>query len=85
MDDDASSRLGFRVTLESAGYEVTEAEDGEEAMEYLRTDPADLALSTSVCPSWTESRRSRASGTRELTCRSSLLPHTVASRVLPKP
>ncbi len=44
VDDDASSRLGFRVTLESAGYEVTEAEDGEEAMECLRTDPADLAL-----------------------------------------
>ena len=42
VDDDASSRLGFRVTLESAGYEVAEAADGEEAMEFLRTDPADL-------------------------------------------
>jgi DNA-binding response OmpR family regulator len=44
VDDEASSRLGFRVALEVAGYGVTEAEDGEQALEHLRGDPADLAL-----------------------------------------
>lgn len=43
-DDQASSRLGFRVALEAAGYGVTEAEDGEQALESLRDDPVDLAL-----------------------------------------
>jgi DNA-binding response OmpR family regulator len=43
-DDDAGSRLGFRVALEAAGYEVTEAEDGDRALESLRDDPADLAI-----------------------------------------
>ena len=44
IDDEANCRLGFRVTLEAAGYEVTEAEDGEEALESLRADPADLVI-----------------------------------------
>ncbi len=43
-DDEANSRLGFRVTLEAAGYEVTEATDGAAALESLRDDPADLVL-----------------------------------------
>ena len=44
VDDDATTRLGFRVALEVAGYEVTEADDGEQALEALRADPADLVL-----------------------------------------
>jgi DNA-binding response OmpR family regulator len=44
VDDDASTRLGFRVALEAAGYETSEAEDGEQALEELRADPADLVL-----------------------------------------
>ena len=44
VDDDATTRLGLRVALEVAGYEVTEAEDGEQALEALRADPADLVL-----------------------------------------
>jgi DNA-binding response OmpR family regulator len=43
-DDDAGSRLGFRVVLEAAGYEVTEVEDGDQALKSLRDDPADLAI-----------------------------------------
>ncbi|MGP0066656.1 MAG: response regulator [Isosphaeraceae bacterium] len=43
-DDEANCRLGFRVALETAGYVVIEAQDGEEALEFLRDDPADLAL-----------------------------------------
>lgn len=43
-DDHAGIRLGFRTALEVAGYEVTEAEDGDRALEILRRDKADLAL-----------------------------------------
>ena len=43
-DDQASSRQGVRAVLEAAGYEVTEAEDGDQALRSLRDDPADLAL-----------------------------------------
>jgi len=43
-DDHAGSRLGFRTALEAAAYGVTEAEDGERALEVLRNDAADLAL-----------------------------------------
>src|SRR5262245_1593737 len=43
-DDDAGSRLGFHVALEAAGYQVTEAEDGDQALESLLDDPADLAI-----------------------------------------
>jgi CheY-like chemotaxis protein len=42
-DDQASNRLGFRAVLE-AGYDVTEAGDGDQALKSLRDDPADLAL-----------------------------------------
>jgi DNA-binding NtrC family response regulator len=44
VDDEPSIRLGFRVALEVAGYEVAEAADGAAALEQLRNDPADLAL-----------------------------------------
>jgi DNA-binding response OmpR family regulator len=43
-DDQTDSRLGIRVILEATGYEVTEAEDGDQALKSLRDDPADLAL-----------------------------------------
>jgi DNA-binding response OmpR family regulator len=36
--------------LEPAGYEVTEAGDGEQALKSLRDDPADLALLDSQMP-----------------------------------
>jgi DNA-binding response OmpR family regulator len=43
-DDDAGSRLGFRVALETAGYEVIEAADGAQALVALRDAPIDVAL-----------------------------------------
>jgi DNA-binding response OmpR family regulator len=43
-DDDDGSRLGFRVALEAAGYEVTEAEDGDQVLESLVGNPADLTI-----------------------------------------
>lgn len=49
-DDQAGSRLGIRAILEPAGYEVLEAADGEQALELLREDAADLALLDSGMP-----------------------------------
>jgi DNA-binding response OmpR family regulator len=43
-EEQAGSRLGARAVLEAAGYEVTEAEAGDQVLESLRDDPSDLAL-----------------------------------------
>jgi DNA-binding response OmpR family regulator len=43
-EDQASLRVAYRAVLESAGYEVTEMEDGQQALDSLRREPADLAL-----------------------------------------
>ncbi len=40
VDDDASIRETLRELLEDAGYSVTEARDGLQALEYLRKSPA---------------------------------------------
>jgi DNA-binding response OmpR family regulator len=44
VDDEPNVRLMFRTALESAGYAVEEAADGEQALECLRHAPADLVL-----------------------------------------
>jgi two-component system chemotaxis response regulator CheY len=44
VDDSASIRQMVGVTLRSAGYEVVEATDGQEALEYAREHPVDLVL-----------------------------------------
>jgi two-component system, chemotaxis family, chemotaxis protein CheY len=44
VDDSASIRQMLGVTLRSAGYEVVEATDGQEALEYARQHPVDLVL-----------------------------------------
>ncbi|PSQ83681.1 MAG: Fis family transcriptional regulator, partial [Bacteroidetes bacterium QS_1_65_9] len=44
VDDEASIRRTLREILEYEDYEVVDAENGEEAIEKLRTDPYDLAL-----------------------------------------
>jgi DNA-binding NtrC family response regulator len=44
VDDEPNVRLVFRTALESAGYSVTEAEDGEKAIDRLRALPADMVL-----------------------------------------
>jgi two-component system chemotaxis response regulator CheY len=44
VDDSASMRQMVGVTLRSAGYEVVEATDGTEALEYARRHAVDLVL-----------------------------------------
>jgi len=44
VDDSASMRQMVGVTLRAAGYEVVEATDGQEALEYARQHPVDLVL-----------------------------------------
>ena len=44
VDDESNVRLVFRTTLESAGYEVSEASDGGAALEELRERHFDLIL-----------------------------------------
>ena len=44
VDDSASMRQMVRFTLESAGYEVVQAADGVEALDYAKSGKADLVL-----------------------------------------
>src|SRR5580658_8075678 len=44
VDDSASMRQMVGVTLRAAGYEVIEASDGDEALEYARQHSVDLVL-----------------------------------------
>jgi two-component system chemotaxis response regulator CheY len=44
VDDSASMRHMVSVTLRGAGYEVVEAADGDEALEYARGHSVDLVL-----------------------------------------
>ena len=45
VDDSASMRQMVRATLQSAGYGVVEAADGEEALEFARGNTVDLVIS----------------------------------------
>lgn len=49
-EDDASIRMGLTDTLESEGYEVRTASDGEEAVRIFRSDRADLLLLDVMMP-----------------------------------
>ena len=44
VDDDADLVLATRLVLESAGYEIEEAANGEIALEKMRADKPDLVL-----------------------------------------
>jgi DNA-binding response OmpR family regulator len=44
VDDEPNVRLGFRTTLETVGYAVAEAEDGQSALDALAQSPASLVL-----------------------------------------
>lgn len=44
VDDSASMRQLVGTTLRAAGYQVVEAADGVEALEYAQQHPTDLAL-----------------------------------------
>jgi two-component system chemotaxis response regulator CheY len=45
VDDSTSMRQMVRATLQSAGYGVVEASDGQEALEFARANPVDLVIS----------------------------------------
>jgi len=45
VDDSTSMRQMVRATLQSAGYGVVEASDGQEALEYARGNRVDLVIS----------------------------------------
>ena len=44
VDDSTSMRQMVRATLVSAGYDVVEAADGQEALDYARENPVDLVI-----------------------------------------
>ena len=44
VDDSTSMRQMVKATLLSAGYDVVEAADGQEALEYARDNPVDLVI-----------------------------------------
>jgi two-component system chemotaxis response regulator CheY len=44
VDDSTSMRQMVKATLLSAGYDVVEASDGQEALEYARENPVDLVI-----------------------------------------
>ena len=45
VDDSTSMRQMVKATLQSAGYGVVEAADGQEALDYARDNPVDLVIS----------------------------------------
>ena len=50
VDDEDQIRLLIRKTLEQAGYHVTEARDGKEALLLHRSAPADLVIMDILMP-----------------------------------
>ncbi|PLX94421.1 MAG: two-component system response regulator [Desulfuromonas sp.] len=44
VDDSATIRQVLSFTLQGAGFEVTEAEDGQDALEKLVSDPPDMLI-----------------------------------------
>jgi two-component system chemotaxis response regulator CheY len=49
VDDEPSVRTVVRMTLEKAGYDVLEAENGEKAIEAINTGENRLVLDTVIC------------------------------------
>jgi two-component system, chemotaxis family, chemotaxis protein CheY len=45
VDDSTSMRQMVKATLESAGYGVVEAANGQEALDFARDNPVDLVIS----------------------------------------
>jgi len=49
-DDDQQVRVMLKMTLERAGYEVIEAEDGNEAVKQFKSGQPDLVVTDIVMP-----------------------------------
>lgn len=49
-DDDQQVRVMLKMTLERAGYEVFEAEDGNEAVKKFKSEKPDLVVTDIVMP-----------------------------------
>jgi len=49
IDDESSVRTVVRMTLEKAGYDVLEAEDGEQAIEAINTGEHRLVVDAVIC------------------------------------
>ena len=50
IDDEELVRLTLRQTLEKAGYEVAEAQDGKEGLEIQNEVPVDLVITDIIMP-----------------------------------
>jgi two-component system chemotaxis response regulator CheY len=49
MDDEADIRKVVRLTLEKAGYEVMEAEDGEKGIQEIQRDENPILMDAILC------------------------------------
>ncbi len=49
MDDEADIRKVVRLTLEKAGYEVMEADDGEQGIQEIQRDENPLLMDAIIC------------------------------------
>ena len=50
VDDVRSTRINLKDGLEKEGFEITEAEDGVEALEQIHKNPPDLVLLDIILP-----------------------------------
>ena len=50
VDDEGAIRKLFRILLERAGYRVTEAANGREALRVIDSEPIDLMITDIVMP-----------------------------------
>ena len=49
VDDEPAIRQSIRLTLTKAGYDVVEAEDGEKAIQAIRSGDNPLMVDTIIC------------------------------------
>ena len=50
VDDEAKNRLLLRDSLEARGYQIIEAENGEQALQQVANDPPDVILLDVMMP-----------------------------------
>jgi DNA-binding NtrC family response regulator len=53
VDDEPAVREGLMLSLRSTGYRIRQAGSGQEALEALRAEPADLVISDHLMPGMT--------------------------------